>query len=434
MIVFKKTPQAFFSLFVLFFSISLLSGCVTGVAKKAESLTVKEIPFDAKAYPIALRKVILKVPRSKPLGSVGVGLFCVERGKFTASSGQYRLSDYSFSRAFREELERNNYVVVGDEDALFEDASLNKAKYFIAGLVTDIQTNVCYPLAGWGNFYEGTGNAYLKVEWQVQDTLRRRVVFKATSEGSAEVGSSTAAVRDIMLDDAFAMATQNLLANEKFRDLLTGKSTVKQVAPKTDIKIKNLVFDQSEKFDPVRIRPGVVTIRTPTGHGSGFFINSSGFILTNEHVVSGASTVRVRLHSGREIAAEVIRTDKVRDVALLKSSNEQFVPMSLSFNEPAVGSELLVYGTPQFESLDGTLTKGILSAYRSSNNLRYIQSDVNIVGGSSGGPMMDIKGNVIAITVAAFVDESRSGTGNNLFIPLREAFDVLGIAIPNSGS
>lgn len=413
---------------VLFVGIGvLLAGCVTGPVKQAEKLNTTVVPETQNSLPIALTKVVYRVPRTKPLGGVGVGLFCVEQGKITVSSGRYQLGDYSFSHAFRDVMERANYTVVGDPDALFQDTSINKARYLIAGLVTDMRANVCYPMAGYGNSYDGNGSLYMKVEWQIQDALRRKVVYKTTSEGSASFDTSTPAVMDLMLDDAFAMASENLLADQGFFNLMTGKAQTQGASDQPELMVKNLSFQTSESFDPVKVRPGVVTIKTPTGHGSGFFISPEGFILTNNHVISGANTVRIRLHSGREIAAEVLRTDSRRDVALLKAADEGFTALPLSFAEPAVGSTVLAYGTPQYEFLEGSLTRGILSAYRVQDDLRYIQSDVNIRGGNSGGPMMDENGNVIAITVAGFVDGNSNSIGHNLFIPLREAFDVMRI-------
>ena len=92
--------------------------------------------------------------------------------------------------------------------------------------------------------------------------------------------------------------------------------------------------------------------------------------------------------------------------------------------EAPVGSPVFVIGSPLGEQNESTVSAGIVSAYRTEGELRYIQSDVNVMGGNSGGPMFDEQGNVIAITVAGLFGE---GSGLNLFIPIAEALRALNI-------
>ncbi|MDD9877821.1 MAG: serine protease, partial [Magnetovibrio sp.] len=348
---------------------------VTQEVKQAHVLTARAVPTGKESKPVAFKKIILKIPRSKQIGSVGIGIFCVEHTKRRARSGRHRLNEELFSDVFREELENHNYTVVGNPDALFEDRSLDKAKYFVAGLVKDIEANNCYPMAGFGDWSTSSASAYMKVNWQVYETLSRKVVYTVSTEGSAKQEEMIDEAMEVVLTDAFAMATQNLLADEKFHELLAGDPAARNKTYSSKIEITNPIINASEKFDPVTVRPGVVTVRTATGHGSGFFISRDGFLLTNQHVVGEADTVRIVLHSGRHVAGEVLRTDSIRDVALEKVGERGMSPMSLSFQEPEIGSEVLVYGTPMFERLEGTLTKGIVSAYRVEEDKRFIQSD-----------------------------------------------------------
>ena len=102
---------------------------------------------------------------------------------------------------------------------------------------------------------------------------------------------------------------------------------------------------------------------------------------------------------------------------------------------PEVGEDIYAIGTPyDHKRLDGTLSKGIISAHR--RNFKYegvrqnfIQSDVEIHAGNAGGPLLDEYGNIIGITAEGYIDtETSFGNGLNLFIPIREALDTLGIA------
>lgn len=411
----------------------LLSACVTNPTKTVPVVQALAIPLGTDSKPIAFKKIAVRIPRNKIIGRVSVGLFCVPYSDVKGKNIREVIKDDFFSDIFREEFEKYNYKLVGNPDALFEDRSLAKAEFFVAGLIQDLEYNVCFPLSGMGDFITSTAGLYLKVEWQIYDTLNRRVVLTVKSEGSHKVEDSEANAFDVALENAFANTVQSLLGNSEFRDILTGEVTTAKSFEGSEIAIKGIRLDESLAFDPVKVRPGVVTIRTAMGSGSGFFISPNGFLLTNEHVVGDARNIRLILHSGRVIPGEVIRTDVVRDVALVKVGEGGMQSLSLSFREPPVGSEVLVYGTPFGEGagMQGTLTKGIISAYRFDEGARFIQSDVNIQSGNSGGPMMDGKGNVIAITVLSFQVGGIS-TGQNFFIPLREAFDALKISIAKS--
>ena len=433
-----EAPSKFSKRRILVWAAMLLAlsttACVPAQKKVAPVLSAIDVPQGVQTKPVAFTRLVLKVPRNEEIGRVGVGMFCLPSAKVRARRGRYSVDSDMFTDVFRDELEAANYKVVGDPDALFADPSLDQAEYFIAGLITEIEANACFPLAGFGDYEKGTASSYLKVEWQLYETLGRRVIFKTETEGSHAQEDSIDDAMTVSLEESFAAALQNLLANKEFHGLVAGVGDDKEregVTRFSELDIKAVRIGEEKAFDAVNIRPGVVTVRTPTGHGSGFFISSDGDLLTNQHVVGSAKTVRVILHSGRHVPAEVLRTDAERDIALLKVGEKGFRSLSLSFVEPPVGTDVLVYGTPLSENLEGTLTKGILSAYRQKEDGRFIQSDVTIQPGNSGGPMMDGKGNVIAITVQARI-RGRDGlpTGHNFFIPVREAFEKLRIKVP----
>jgi S1-C subfamily serine protease len=183
--------------------------------------------------------------------------------------------------------------------------------------------------------------------------------------------------------------------------------------------------------DPIRrnmqlVRANVVTVRSVDGHGSGFFIDGNGHVLTNEHVVGGAARVKIILESGEGLEGTVIATDPRRDVALVKTAPSGRTGLPVRGVRPAVGDEVYAVGSPMFEELSGTVSKGIISALRSFDGLEYIQSDVATVGGSSGGPLLDERGNAIGVTVSGFT-EGEAPTGLNLFIPIADALRALGV-------
>lgn len=412
-----------------------LAACQSVVVPKVENKEVPELALDVQSRYIAFRKLRLKVPRTHKIGSFGKGLLCTEYAKIKARRGNHGLPIDDLNEIFIEELQRHNFNVVGDPDALFDDPTLDRAEYFIAGVIRDLKLNTCQPLLDYGN-ERGNGEAYLEVEWRLWDPFRKRVVYTTKSAGSSNVTGQVQDPAIEALEDAFAMATQNLLADVKFVRHLTvesGASAARKRGRFDPFTIKEMRPLFTGSFDALAVKPGVVTIKTATGHGSGFFVSSDGFILTNQHVVGGAKTVRVILHSGRELVAEVVRRDPVRDVALLLVGETGFEALPVTFAEPPVGSTVLVYGTPRFEELSGTLTRGIVSAYRFEKpEGRLIQSDVTVHGGNSGGPLLDDKGNVIGLTVSGVVDKAGGSIGLNYFIPIKDAFEALSLRVPHT--
>ncbi|MEN4904957.1 Do family serine endopeptidase [Luteimonas sp. TWI1437] len=162
--------------------------------------------------------------------------------------------------------------------------------------------------------------------------------------------------------------------------------------------------------------------------GTGFLISSDGYLLTNHHVIEGADEVKVRLSDRREFQAEVVGSDPESDVAVLKI-NASGLPMLRMGNAAAVkpGQWAVAIGSPF--GFEQSVTAGIVSAVQRSNpyaNQQYvpfIQTDVPINRGNSGGPLLNVAGEVIGINSQIF---SNSGgyMGVSFAIPIDVASNV----------
>jgi serine protease Do len=135
------------------------------------------------------------------------------------------------------------------------------------------------------------------------------------------------------------------------------------------------------------------------GLGSGFIISADGIILTNAHVVRDASEVVVKLTDRREFRAKVLGSDPKSDVAVLKidAKNLPVVPLAKG-NDLKVGEWVLAIGSPY--GLDNTVTAGVVSAKGRSlpdGNVPFIQTDVAVNPGNSGGPLFNARGEVVGI-------------------------------------
>ena len=162
------------------------------------------------------------------------------------------------------------------------------------------------------------------------------------------------------------------------------------------------------------------------GQGSGFIVSPDGYILTNAHVVDGAETVNIRLTDRREYRAKVVGVDKQTDVAVLKidASALPYVRLGKSA-EANVGEWVVAIGSPY--GFENSVTAGIVSAKSRSlpdaNYTQFIQTDVAVNPGNSGGPLFNLAGEVIGINSQIY---SRSGgyQGISFAIPIETALNV----------
>lgn len=157
--------------------------------------------------------------------------------------------------------------------------------------------------------------------------------------------------------------------------------------------------------------------RPQSGLGSGVFVDSEGYIVTNNHVVQDATELRVVLYDGTEMNAELVGNDPFSDLAVLRVEGNDFpsVPFGSS-EELRVGQWVLAFGSPLDENLSNTVTSGIISSlgrYQGGPNSisNYIQSDAAVNPGNSGGPLVNLRGEIVGINSAI---ASRTGTYNGI--------------------
>ncbi|MBO5658305.1 MAG: DegQ family serine endoprotease [Duodenibacillus sp.] len=162
------------------------------------------------------------------------------------------------------------------------------------------------------------------------------------------------------------------------------------------------------------------------GHGSGFIISADGLILTNHHVVEGADEITVRLTDKREFKGKVLGSDKKTDIAVIKIEASDLPVLKMGNSDALkVGEWVAAIGSPF--GLDNTVTAGIVSAKSrklpSDQFVPFIQTDVAVNPGNSGGPLFNMDGEVIGINSQIF---STSGgfMGLSFAIPIDLALQI----------
>ena len=188
-----------------------------------------------------------------------------------------------------------------------------------------------------------------------------------------------------------------------------------------------------------RVLPSVVSIETVSSEGgttgSGFVIDANGYLLTNNHVVAKAMTIKVMLNDGREFAARILGRDESYDLAVLKIEATGLKALQFGDSDQVqVGDPVIAIGSPL--GLSGTVTQGIISAKdrpvtagdsnSSTSFISALQTDAAINPGNSGGPLVDATGAVIGVNSAiaslGTAGGSQSGSiGLGFAIPINQA-------------
>lgn len=208
----------------------------------------------------------------------------------------------------------------------------------------------------------------------------------------------------------------------------------------------------AQPFDPTALTsipdvveavyPGVIgvlnyQVRTPgaepvlVGSGSGFVYTDNGYIITNQHVTEGAAKLMVSLHDGRTYEATLIGSDIFTDVAVLKIEADGLTALPIGDSSKVrVGEFVLAIGDPiSADELSGSVTFGILSALSRQINIEgfvneYLQTDAAVNPGNSGGPLINMRGEVIGVTSAKYTSAGVDETGQSI------SSEGIGFALP----
>ncbi len=193
-----------------------------------------------------------------------------------------------------------------------------------------------------------------------------------------------------------------------------------QLTPEQFEELMKRFFDEM----PFRPRQNSFTQNPGQGTGSGFVFDKNGHIVTNNHVVEGAETIKVRFHDGETYTAKVVGRDPKSDIAVIKVEGSEYRPLELGDSEALkVGELVMAVGSPF--GLESSFTVGIVSATH-RNDLGivgqtgyedFIQTDAAINPGNSGGPLVDMNGRVVGVN-SAIVSGSRGNDGVGFAIPI----------------
>ena len=218
---------------------------------------------------------------------------------------------------------------------------------------------------------------------------------------------------------------------------ITGENDIPRAELEPDVRLTTApVPDETEELTLrelyERCIPSVVGITAMVPDGSGYFwgtgiiLTDDGYIVTNTHILDGTDSVTVTLWDDRELEAKLVGADNVSDLAVLKVEAKGLTPAEFCGTAVSVGDAVAALGNPLGEELRGTLTDGIISAINrdvsyNSHSMTLLQTNAAINEGNSGGPLLNMYGQVVGITNMKMMGTSAYS-----------AIEGIGFAIPTS--
>ena len=362
----------------------------------------------------AFSKILVDITEGKEIGSFGTGY---SKKIYKWKYGDV-ISTSEFNHMAEREMSKTGYKTIG-ENKLFEEQNdqPKEADLLLGGNLKDIKISS-----------DGKKRSQVliavTIEWQVFNRKRAKVILKQESNGYANCDPEDV---DNGLKEAFKNGFGKFINTDTFYSSVvamgskySGNSKVKPVVIK---KVKPKAYKERSEMIAECLK-SVLTIKTDQGHGSGFIISAEGYIVTNYHVVNGAKEINAIFDGGFSLPATVYSYDENNDLALLKIQGGGFKALPIGNSDSLiVGTDVVAMGTPASLDLSQTVTKGMVSSKRDIDGHEYLQTDVSVNPGNSGGPLLNMKGQVSGIISRGI----RTAQGLNFAIPSNVLMSILKI-------
>lgn len=273
------------------------------------------------------------------------------------------------------------------------------------------------------------GTVELNVLWRFMSSSKAdSLLFE---ERTKTVHYTSGGRKDDLVADALREASRNMVEDLTLADRIAGGYNAGLAASKGgNIQLftpKPIPYNGRREMLTALVK-GVVTISMDKGHGSGFVISNDGYIITNEHVVSGESLVKIKFEQGFTLDGQVIKTNKDFDLALVKVQATDLPALSLGADKDLMlGEEIFAIGTPLDTELGQSVSRGVLSGRREIEGRSYLQTDVSINPGNSGGPLIDENGKVVGVATMKISGKGLEGLGFG--VPVSVALEMLNITM-----
>jgi serine protease Do len=353
------------------------------------------------------------------------GLLKIRQHHYVATGHLDERLEDSVRSLLEDELTQAGFEVVDSHPrSVFQEwmESSEPGRFLIGGTITRVRRN------SYSSFFSESTQDDRTVRWEVFDRDLNKVVYRQTSDGSAQVEGID---NPEAIYEAIRASFKQLLEEPRLMALLSQPTPQEAPVPVQAYQIKAIAtVNEPLSLEQVvgRTIPSIVQIRAAGGRGTGFLLDSSGLVVTNQHVVGSAFSVKVRLYDGTLVNGRVLRRDAVADAALVKLEGDVSGISGLPIchtDVVRVGQSVVAIGNPL--SLSNTVTQGIVSGFRRSHARSLIQTDTAVNPGNSGGPLLNREGTVIGIVTEKIATEGVEGLG--FALPIGEVLQRLNVAI-----
>jgi S1-C subfamily serine protease len=363
---------------------------------------------------------------------------CPKQKHLRWNIGRGAIDVSSLAQSVRNALHHEGVTVAADPNDPFGDHI--SSDLMLGATMTGISAKIC-------GADEVTGQIQMVVLWQVYSSSQQKVLgaVRTTVTGNTR-DKPLPIIR--LVEDVMGGSARQLLLNGTFEKILVSAAASPTSSPAPAQQPPPAPAHPAHAYGPSiangdflphtqpRLTMGalgsgdtkitdtvqsVVAIIHPGSIGSAFLVSGNGYLISAAHVVGTEQFVKVRWADGFETTGEVLRRDNRRDVALIKTDADRHLPLAMRPEVPAVGEQVYAVGAPV--ALQGTVTRGIVSADRSMSGFNFIQSDAAVNPGNSGGPLLNERGEVIGIADLS----NRANPGINFFVPIGDALLFLGI-------
>ncbi len=230
----------------------------------------------------------------------------------------------------------------------------------------------------------------------------------------------------VILEDAITASFFKVLEAEEVQQLMKEEQT--ETPTFTPLALKKAKSSSLVKTI-AQAQNATVTLKTKEGHGSGIVIDESGYILTNFHVIANQEkNTKLILPDGQEVSCDVVRVNEYADLALLKADKKFTYSFALpSAADYSSGMDVFAIGTPNSIELGQTLSKGIISGIRNNKDSEWIQTDVSVNPGNSGGALIDRNGKLLGVVNSKVTGFGIEGIA--FCIPAYKVSQFLGLSV-----
>ncbi|NEN23524.1 serine protease [Cryomorpha ignava] len=395
---------------------------------------VSKLKLDSITPVIGFDKLITEFEEGTKIGTFQKSKKEIQTLKWINS---YKIGDDSFTQKFYDVLSEQGFQTpFNGKIVLFKNDQdkIRLPRYLVGAKITEfkLQLEKTKDLEG---DHQIKGFTVMGVDWKVLDKKTNKVVLTYSNKNMLHYRlSHYNRYPDNSL--VFEEALYEFLRNSEFYELVNSSEVsidyamIGDSASNIQRAITIPTIPEFEKLsDMIKYaNPACVTIITDGGFGSGVVINSEGYVLSAYHVVESVNQIDVKFSNGLTLNADIIAYDYANDIVLLDINGSGFpaLPVSIGTEVP-LGEEVITIGTPASIDLGQSIAKGLISGKRLIEDRVYLQADIAVSPGNSGGPLLNAQGEIIGIVQSKIVTEGVEGIG--FALPMEKALEMLNLRV-----